>query len=295
MNTNSVKTEVREFIDAWGKAWSPKENAAGFTRASIAPFYLQSDELLAFDFTDAQSQTVFQGVQIHHDTWEAFVRDYNYWTFTPVTESIRVYPQSNKAATATLYVDNYGKKTDATEFEARAHTTLVLEKQDSNWVIVHENIWGPVNEKVESEEQTIRRLSQEWIEQGFSPKQDTKNYTYEKYFAPYYNATAGAVVLHDNNDPQMRIQTDAKAYHRIWEKLFANLDYLGNKLTSFYQVEVEGDLAFSSFTADAIVESKGEKTVMPVFYTLVWRKTTDGWRIIHEHGSNLTTEDSPVR
>ncbi|MGL5833999.1 MAG: hypothetical protein ACRC1Z_12325, partial [Waterburya sp.] len=84
IDTNSIKTEVREFIGAWGEAWSPKENAAQFTRESFAPFYLQSDELLAFDFTDAESQTVFKGVQIHHDTWEAFVRDYNYWTFTPV-------------------------------------------------------------------------------------------------------------------------------------------------------------------------------------------------------------------
>ena len=68
-------------------------------------------------------------------------------------------------------------------------------------------------------------------------------------------------MLHDNNDPQMRIETDARAYSRIWDKLFANLDYLENKLTSFYQVEVEGDLAVSSFTADAIVESKGERTM----------------------------------
>ena len=146
----------------------------------------------------------------------------------------------------------------------------------------------------ESEEETIRRLSQEWIEQGFSPKEDTQNYTYEKYLAPYYDSTPGAVVLHDNNDPQMRIETDAKAYSQIWSELFANLDYVNNKLTRFYQVEVEGDLAFSSFTDDAIVESDGERTVMPVFYTLGWRKTADGWRIIHEHGSNLITEDSPV-
>ena len=40
--------------------------------------------------------------------------------------------------------------------------------------------------------------------------------------------------------------------------------------------------------------TQGERTVMPVFYTLVWRRTPDGWRIIHEHGSNLITEDSPV-
>jgi hypothetical protein len=93
---------------------------------------------------------------------------------------------------------------------------------------------------IESEEETIRRLSQEWIEKGFSPKEDTQNYTYKKYLAPYYDPTPGAVVLHDNNDPQMRIETDAKAYSRIWEELFANLDYVGNKLTRFYQIEVEG-------------------------------------------------------
>ena len=125
---------------------------------------------------------------------------------------------------------------------------------------------------VETEEATIRRLSQEWIEQGFSPKEDTQNYTYEKYLAPYYDPTPGAVVLHDNNDPQMRIETDARAYSRIWEELFANLDYVDNKLTRFYQVEVEGDLALSSFTADAIVESDGKRTIIPVFYTLGWRE-----------------------
>ena len=150
------------------------------------------------------------------------------------------------------------------------------------------------NNSAETDEATIRRLSQEWIERGFSPGEDTQNYTYEKYLSPYYVPTPGAVVLHDNNDPQMRIETNAEAYSRIWEELFGNLDFVSNKLTRFYQVEVEGDLALSSFTADAIVESEGERTVMPVFYTLGWRKTADGWLIIHEHGSNLITEDSPV-
>ena len=145
-DSSKVETEIFEFIDNWGEAWSPKENATEFTRASIEPFYLQSEELLGFDFTDAESRTVFKGVQIHHDTWEAFVRDYDYWTFTPVTESIRVYPQSEDAAAVTLYVNNYGKKSDGTEFNARAHATLLLEKRNGNWVIVHENIWGPVNE-----------------------------------------------------------------------------------------------------------------------------------------------------
>lgn len=141
-----VETEIRAFINAWGEAWSPRENAPQYTSESLVPFYLQNDELLAFDFTDAESQTVFKGVQNHHDTWEAFVRVYDYWTFTPITESIRVYPHLGNAAAATLFVNIYGKKPDETEFEARAHATLLLEKRNGDWVIVHENIWGPVNE-----------------------------------------------------------------------------------------------------------------------------------------------------
>ena len=145
-NSTQVETEIRQFIDDWGEAWSPEDNAPQYSRESLVPFYLQSEELLAFDFTDAESTTVYRGVENHHSTWEAFVRDYDYWTFTPVTESVQIYPQSANAAAATLLVDIYGRKPDATEFQANAHATLLLEKRDGNWVIVHENIWGPVNE-----------------------------------------------------------------------------------------------------------------------------------------------------
>lgn len=143
------------------------------------------------------------------------------------------------------------------------------------------------------EKETIRRLSQEWVE-GYSPKENIKNFTYKEYLARFYNSTSGAVALHDGNDPQKRIETDARSYGGIVEELYANLDYVDNKLTRFYQIEVEKDLAFATFTADAIVESQRKRSVLPVFYTLVWQQSEDGWRIIHEHGSNLTTEDSPV-
>ena len=144
------------------------------------------------------------------------------------------------------------------------------------------------------EKETIRRLSQEWIEQGYSPKENIKSYTYEKYLARFYNSTPGAVVLHDGNDPQKRIETNAEDYGDIVEELYANLDYVDNKLTRFYQVEVEENLAFTTFTADAIVESQGERSVFPVFYTLVWQRTKDDWRIIHEHGSDLIVKDTSV-
>ena len=35
---------------------------------------------------------------------------------------------------------------DARKITPKQYATLVWQKQDGNWVIVHENIWGPVNE-----------------------------------------------------------------------------------------------------------------------------------------------------
>jgi|GEM_PF-5506059 len=126
----SIEKEIYEFIHCWGEAWSPREKAPEFQRERFTQFYLQTEELLAFDFTDTQSQTVSKGAKTHADTWERFVRNFQYWTFTPVAESIRVYPHTDNAA-VTLYVDNYGKAKDAKEFKARAHATLLLEKHNS--------------------------------------------------------------------------------------------------------------------------------------------------------------------
>ena len=138
--------------------------------------------------------------------------------------------------------------------------------------------------------------SRAWIENGFSPGEDTQNYTYDRYLAGYYDPAPGAVVLHDNNDPEMRIETDARAYAAIWQALFARTAFLKNEWVSLHQVVVDGDLALVSFTADAIVRPKqGDERRFPVFYTLAWRRSPDGWLMIHEHGSNLIADSSPVR
>ena len=147
-----------------------------------------------------------------------------------------------------------------------------------------------------ADERAVVERSRSWIEEGFSPGEDTQNYTYERYLEGYYDPTPGGVVLHDNNDPQMRIETDARAYAGIWEELFAQTEYVANEWTRLYQVRVEGNLALVAFTADAIVDpGNGERQRFPVFYTLVWERSPDGWVMIHEHGSNLITEPSPVR
>ena len=83
---------------------------------------------------------------MHHAFWEPFMRQFTYWTFTPDLKSVHIHALTEKTATLSLYVDNYGVFPDGTKFEAKAHATLVLRKENSSWKIIHENIWGPVRE-----------------------------------------------------------------------------------------------------------------------------------------------------
>lgn len=141
------------------------------------------------------------------------------------------------------------------------------------------------------DEAMVQERARVWIEEGFSPKDNAENYTYNEYLDGFYARDEDGLSFHDNNDPKMRIETNARRYGRIWEEAFANLDYVDNEVTRWYQVEVDGSLGFTSFTADALVRPSADAEMfrMPVFYSIVWRKDDDGqWRMIHEHGSILT-------
>ncbi|MEM8906920.1 MAG: nuclear transport factor 2 family protein [Bacteroidota bacterium] len=142
----TAEATIHTFVQAWGAAWSPKEKTATFTKASFAPYYLQSERLLAFDYTDANTRTVIKGAKLHHQMWAPFVQSFTYWSFTPRPQSIAIYALSAEGAVVALYVDMHGVKKDGTAFNGTAHATLALEKVDGQWKIAHENIWGPIKE-----------------------------------------------------------------------------------------------------------------------------------------------------
>lgn len=137
-------------------------------------------------------------------------------------------------------------------------------------------------------EQAIRKLIKEWLEVGFSPRDKTEQFKFQERLAKFYDSTPGGVVLHDNADPQMRIATSAEDYGKIWNGIVPKLQFLNNKLTNFHQIVIEGDLAFAVFSFDStFIYPDGKKDVVPTLATLVWKRTAEGWKIIHEHGSAL--------
>lgn len=135
----------------------------------------------------------------------------------------------------------------------------------------------------------VVELSREWIEEGWSPKGDTESFSFESDLERFYDPSAGMLVLHDTNDPEMRVMHDARRYGENFETLLRQEPYLDNEWTSLEHVRVDGDTALIAFTADAVFEDDaGSKIRVPHFYSLGWRRVDVGdWRIFHEHGSSM--------
>ncbi len=144
-----------------------------------------------------------------------------------------------------------------------------------------------------NDEQVLHKLIQEWIEVGFSPKDQTKEFKFKERLVKFYNCTSESVVLFDNADTKMRIATSVDDYGNIWDEFFSTLRFLDNKLTKIHQLVIQGDLAVSVFGFDTtFVLSNGKKDVVPTLTTLVWQRATQGWKIVHEHGTALKPTQS---
>jgi ketosteroid isomerase-like protein len=86
--------------------------------------------------------------------------------------------------------------------------------------------------------------------------------------------------------PSTRIR-GADAYNRIWPEIFENIEYFRNLQVENLEVEINGDLALTTFDAPGHGRLRGK----PKFssyknFTLLWQQTPDGWRIFHEHISD---------
>lgn len=132
------------------------------------------------------------------------------------------------------------------------------------------------------DEQAIRSLVEKWVGVGLDPKNNS-----QEQVAKFYDSASNDIVLYNNNDPQRQIENSVEEYSKSWSDFLQNNEILDRKLLEIYQVVVKGDLATSVFRTELTVTGGRGKATGASLVTLVWRRTPDGWRIIHEHSSAL--------
>ena len=131
--------------------------------------------------------------------------------------------------------------------------------------------------ELSAEETVVVERAPAWIEEGWSPLEDTEGFGFDRV-AGFYDGGEGTLSLHDANDPAMRLRRTAREHVEAFVPLVRGASFLDNEWIALENVAVSGDLAFTAFTADAIFrDPEGAETRDAFLYSLAWRR----WRVAH--------------
>jgi ketosteroid isomerase-like protein len=96
--------------------------------------------------------------------------------------------------------------------------------------------------------------------------------------------------------PGWRILRGWQPIMESWRRIFENTPAIRFMLTDV-SVEVQGDLAWVTLYENLNSSLEGQNVAATILTTNIFRKGTDGWRMIHHHGSSVaqpTAEDEPT-
>lgn len=95
-------------------------------------------------------------------------------------------------------------------------------------------------------------------------------------------------MLYDDMSPDFRIARSADEYRALWETSFQALRRANHLVLDGPDTIIAGELATSTLEFGARLEpAEGQQVIsIRARSTLVWRCTSDGWKIVREHNSS---------
>jgi ketosteroid isomerase-like protein len=130
-------------VKQWEAAWNLEHES--FSMSRFGNLYVQDESLLAFDLTSPHTPSIIRGYQQYAAVWEPFMQAFSSWNIK-VNDDLNVHT-SDRIAFATFTWKIWGTaKADQQQITGDLHATLVFEKLDGAWKIVHEHISTPVRD-----------------------------------------------------------------------------------------------------------------------------------------------------
>ncbi|MFD9697497.1 YybH family protein [Lentzea sp. NPDC059081] len=134
-----------------------------------------------------------------------------------------------------------------------------------------------------NDEQVIADRHERWVF-GWDRREGDEPFDFRRVFGGFYDFD-GPVRLYDDFDPEQRVATTAAGYGAIWEPLFTTMVSAHHAVDDGPHVLADGDLAASTLRFLARIVTPAGVTDIRTTTSLVWRRTSDGWRIVREHNS----------
>jgi SnoaL-like domain len=110
---------LKQSVTAWEKGWSSGDSLFSMTR--VDSLYDHSDRFLEFD-TISPAGTIK----------------------TAIDNNVKVTTNGNMGLTTFTFRTEFTDRKTGEKYVEHAHASMVWEKQDSQWVIIHEHVSSPV-------------------------------------------------------------------------------------------------------------------------------------------------------
>ncbi len=131
---------LKQGVAAWEKGWSAGDNR--FSMDRVDRLYDHSDRFLEFD-TLSPTGTVTQGYQGFKDRWEPIMQASTHVT-TTVDDNVKVMTDGQMGLTTFTFRTEFTDRQTGEAYAEQAHASMVWEKQEGRWVIIHEHVSSPV-------------------------------------------------------------------------------------------------------------------------------------------------------
>ncbi|WP_244491027.1 YybH family protein [Paramesorhizobium deserti] len=143
---------------------------------------------------------------------------------------------------------------------------------------------------------SVPELHKEWILVGWDKPVAGQSWDFREKLGKYYDWEANDVVLYDDMSPDFQIARSPEEYRALWESSFQALRRAHHLVLNGPEVIAGDKLSTSTLEFAARLEPPESQPIISVRArsTLVWRCTSDGWRIVREHNSTrrITPEES---
>ncbi|WP_373547051.1 nuclear transport factor 2 family protein [Chamaesiphon sp.] len=131
---------LKQSVTAWEKGWSSGDSLFAMTR--VDHLYDRSDRFLEFD-TISPAGTVTQGYQSYKDLWEPIMQA-SKQAKTAIDDNVKVTTDGKMGSTTFTFTTEFMDRDTGKKYAEHAHASMVWEKQDGRWVIIHEHVSSPV-------------------------------------------------------------------------------------------------------------------------------------------------------
>ena len=138
---SETETEICQLTQQWIEGWSP--GAEPFDTTKLQFLYAQGKNAILVYDDIGEEVAVIRSWDEYAQTWQPFMEQFAYWSIQPEGD-IEVMIGEDMAVSNFVWVGE-ARYQDGREITPKQYATLVWQKQDGNWVIVHEHLTAGAN------------------------------------------------------------------------------------------------------------------------------------------------------